>query len=125
VQLSKVLQGTGVTAVALHPGWVDSNLGQYAIGSQKSCTYAMLKPILKMAGMLDTWGGTQTTLFCILDDSITTHSGEYYSRGGIYTREKQRCKKGGWPMKSPSPHVTDENAGKLWAVTEEMVARFK
>jgi NAD(P)-dependent dehydrogenase (short-subunit alcohol dehydrogenase family) len=104
--LAKRLEGTGVTAVSLHPGWVRTNLGRHVMF--QSVQDFFLRPFLKVAGMIEPWEGAQTSLYTLLSPDVVNHSGEYYSQVGIY-RDKA-CAPGGWPLRSPNPHAHDDEA---------------
>lgn len=102
--LGKRLTASGVTAVSVHPGWVRTNLirGFMPVWIQN----IMLKPILKLAGMIEPWEGAQTTLYSLLAPEVEKHNGAYFSQKGIY-RAKEATK-GGWPLHSPNPNAHDE-----------------
>ena len=102
--LAKRLEGTGVTAVSVHPGWVRTNLARHSMPLWVQ-DY-ILRPILGLMGMIEPWQGAQSSLYAALADDVPEHSGEYYSQLGVY-REKS-FNKGGWPMKSPNPAANDE-----------------
>mmetsp|Transcript_17100 Transcript_17100/g.33607 ORF Transcript_17100/g.33607 Transcript_17100/m.33607 type:complete len:326 (-) Transcript_17100:23-1000(-) len=118
LELSKRLQGTNVAAVSLHPGWVESNLMRHAM---PGFVQWLTGPIMNMLGRIDGWKGSQTSLFCCLDDSIMSHSGEYYSQVGSGPYKRCPPPTEGWPMKSPNPQTTPEDAAKLWDMTEAMI----
>eukprot|EP00282_Hemiselmis_andersenii_P016758 CAMPEP_0114128890 /NCGR_PEP_ID=MMETSP0043_2-20121206/11182_1 /TAXON_ID=464988 /ORGANISM="Hemiselmis andersenii, Strain CCMP644" /LENGTH=325 /DNA_ID=CAMNT_0001222127 /DNA_START=38 /DNA_END=1015 /DNA_ORIENTATION=+ len=119
MELSKRLQGSGVTAVSLHPGWVKSNLMKHAMGN---ILPFLLSPFFAMAGQINAWKGSQTSLFCCLDNSIPSHSGEFYAQVGSGDFKRIPPPKEGWPLKSPNPQSTPENAAKLWDMTEKLIA---
>ena len=80
----------------------------------------LMRPVLKMAGMIEPWEGTQTTLHCLLDDSIMDNSGSFYSQLGLYSDSS--FNKGGWPMSSPNKDANDDKvAERLWTETEKLV----
>ena len=56
--------------------------------------------------MVDTWRGCQTTMHCLLDDTIIENSGQFYSLVGIYKIKEDKA--GGWPMTSPNKQVYEE-----------------
>ena len=101
---AKLLKDDNVIVVSLHPGWVQTPLikNTLPIFFQD----VLLYPFLKMSGMVKTWLGVQTTLFCLLDESIKNNSGKFYSQTGIYKDKESR--KGGWPMKCPNNEVYNE-----------------
>ncbi|MCR9159546.1 MAG: SDR family oxidoreductase [Nannocystaceae bacterium] len=102
--LAKSLEGTGVTAVSVHPGWVRTNLARHSMPLWVQ-NYIM-RPILGLMGMVEPWVGAQTSLYAALADDVPEHAGAYYSQLGVY-RDKS-CNRGGWPMKSPNPAAHDE-----------------
>jgi len=117
--LAKRLDGTCVTAVSVHPGWVRTNLARNTMPVWVQ-SY-LLRPMLGLAGMIEPWQGAQTTLFATLDPSVADHNGAYYSQVGIY-RDKA-AKAGGWPLRSPNPRAHDEAlADELWDATEALIA---
>jgi len=117
--LAKRLEGTGVTAVSVHPGWVRTNLARNSMPLWVQ-NYVM-RPVFRLMGMIEPWEGAQTSLFALLDPSVEEHAGAYYSQLGMY-RDKS-CNGGGWPMRSPNPRAHDDALGeKLWEATEAMIA---
>ncbi|MBM4360288.1 MAG: SDR family oxidoreductase [Deltaproteobacteria bacterium] len=116
--LATRLDGTGVVAVSVHPGWVRTNL-------VKSFMPVWLqdfvfRPFLSLAGMIEPWEGTQTTLHALLAPEVAHESGSFYSQLGMY-RDKA-ANKGGWPMRSPNPNANDDVvASRLDAVSREFV----
>jgi len=118
-ELAKRLEGTGVIAVSVHPGWVRSNLaaGMMPVWVQ-NVLMAPLSPLLTMMNNRD---GAQTSLHCLLDDEVPDHSGAYYSQNSILYSDKE-CRSGAWPMRSPNPNAHDEAmAQKLVEVSRELV----
>ena len=101
---AKLLNNTSVKVVSLHPGWVQTPLIKNTL--PLFVQDFLLYPFLRMSGMMNTWLGAQTTLFCLLDDSILKNSGKFYSQTGIYKDKNSR--KGGWPMKCPNEEVYDD-----------------
>lgn len=117
-QLSKRLAGSGVTAVSVHPGWVRTNLIRESMPVWFQDV--LLKPILRMLGMIEPWEGAQSTLYALLAPEVEKHNGAYFSQVGIY-REKEATK-GGWPLKSPNPHAHDDAAAeRLDVVSRKLV----
>jgi NAD(P)-dependent dehydrogenase (short-subunit alcohol dehydrogenase family) len=103
-ELARRLEGTGVTAVSVHPGWVRSNLaaGMMPVWIQ-NVLMAPLSPLLTMMSNRD---GAQTSLHCLLDDAVPDHPGAYYSQNSILYADKH-CRPGAWPLRSPNPHAHD------------------
>lgn len=101
---AKLLNNTSVKVVSLHPGWVQTPLIKNTL--PLFVQDVLLYPFLRMSGMMNTWLGAQTTLFCLLDDSILKNSGKFYSQTGIYKDKNSR--KGGWPMKCPNEEVYND-----------------
>jgi NAD(P)-dependent dehydrogenase (short-subunit alcohol dehydrogenase family) len=117
-RLALRLQGTGVTAVSVHPGWVRTNLIHYSM--PVFMQNVILKPILKLAGMIEPWEGAQSTLYSLLSPEVPSQSGAFFSQFGIY-RTKE-ASKGGWPLQSPNPHAHDMAvAEKLEQVSLKLV----
>jgi NAD(P)-dependent dehydrogenase (short-subunit alcohol dehydrogenase family) len=104
LDLARRLEGTGVTAVSVHPGWVRSNLVKHTAPTWVQ--NVLMRPFGRFLGMLSPEDGAQTTLHCLLDDDVPLHNGAYYSQNSIlYPKRKDRP--GGWPMPSPNPHAHD------------------
>jgi len=99
-----------ITTVSVHPGFVKSNLMKVP---------AVVKPVLNLMmpvlmGMIQPWEGVQTSLHAILEDNL--ENGAYYAQ----QNSPKGCV-GGWPTVSPNYQVTDENAAKLWLISENLV----
>lgn len=75
------------------------------------------KVFLLKGDMIVPEDGAQTTLHCVLADDI--ESGKFYSQFGIYADDESKA--GGWPMKLPNANGTDENADRLWKMSEKLV----
>jgi NAD(P)-dependent dehydrogenase (short-subunit alcohol dehydrogenase family) len=117
-KLAQILEGSGVTAVSLHPGWVRTNLAKHSMPLW--IQNYVLRPFSAFIGLLEPFDGAQTTLHCLLAPEVVDNSGAFYSQIGMY-RSKE-FKPGGWPMRSPNPHAhDDENRDRLWEVSKEMV----
>ena len=115
---AKILKSSKITSVSIHPGWVQTPLIKHTL--PVFFQNVLLKPFLSMAGMTNTTIGSQTTLHCLLDDSVANKSGCFYSQVGIYKDKESR--KGGWPMKSPNNQVYDDLlCEKLFKVANSMV----
>ena len=100
-ELSKKLFGTNVSTYCLHPGVVDTNIWQNLP--------FLLKPILKLRGMLTPAEGARTTLYCSLD-APHNESGYYYSNKKI---------------DSPSQIAkSDALAIELWERSYEWTSKF-
>ena len=115
---AKLLKSSNITSVSIHPGWVQTPLIKHTL--PVFFQNVLLKPFLSMAGMTNPTIGSQTTLHCLLDDSVANKSGCFYSQVGIYKDKESR--KGGWPMKSPNSQVYDDVlCEKLFKVANSMV----
>ncbi len=101
---AKLLKRLDITSVSIHPGWVQTPLIKYTL--PVFFQNVLLKPFLSMAGMTNTTIGSQTTLHCLIDDSVADKSGCFFSQVGIYKDKASRA--GGWPMKSPNSQVYDD-----------------
>ncbi len=116
--LAKRLEGTGVTAVSVHPGWVRTRLIRNSMPTWMQ-DY-VLRPFLSMSGMVEPWEGAQTSLYAAIADDVEQHAGAYYSQTGTY-RDKSK-NRGGWPLESPNPKAhDDEMAERLYERSRELV----
>lgn len=117
-ELATRLDGTGVLAVSVHPGWVRTNLVKTFMPPWLQNT--VLKPLLQWQGMIEPWQGTQSTLYALLSPDVALHNGAYFSQLGIY-RDKV-ANKGGWPLRSPNPQAHDAAvATRLDQVSRQLV----
>lgn len=77
-QLAKILNGTGVTVNALHPGCVNTELGRHI----EKITILFNKFILKPFAFLfykTSKAGAQTSIYCALAPELENVSGKYFS----------------------------------------------
>lgn len=117
--LATRLEGTGVSVFSVHPGWIRSNLVKHMAPTWVQ--NVVLRPFSGLLGMMSAEDGAQTQLHCLLDDVAPKHSGEYYSQNSILYPDKSN-RPGGWPMRSPNPHVyDDELAEALFRASRELV----
>lgn len=108
-----------VTVVSLHPGFVVTDLVRHVA---PKWIFSFMKLFRK--DMLGLYHGAQTSLHCLLDPSVASLSGQFFSQTGPYTDEKSRA--GGLPMKSPNPNAYDEAmAAKLYEVSRKLVGLNK
>jgi len=105
-ELSRRLQGTGVTAVSVHPGVVHTELWRQ-IPLAEALTSTVLAP-LAYTFVKTPWEGAQTTLHTLLADDVPAHAGAYYAD----------CR----PLAVTNSHFTRANAAKLWEISERLVA---
>ncbi len=118
-ELAKRLDGTGVTAVSVHPGWVRSNL--IAPLMPAWVVNILMAPFYSMLSILSNEDGALASLHCILDDDVPKHNGEYYSQTLIFYAESE-CRPGGFPMKSPNPNAHDDELARyLYEGSKKMV----
>ena len=116
--LAKRLEGTGVTAVSLHPGWVRTRLIRNSMPTWMQDV--VLRPFLNMMGMVEPWEGAQTSIYAAVADDVGQHAGAYYSQTGTY-RDKSK-NRGGWPLESPNPNAhDDEMAERLYERSRKLV----
>ncbi len=116
--LARRLQGTQIVAVSVHPGWVRSNLIHFSMPLWMQ--NIVLRPILKLAGMIEPWEGAQSSLYALLSPEVRQKSGAYFSQVGIYRTPE--AKKGGWPLHSPNPYAHDDAvAERLDQVSRRLV----
>lgn len=108
MELAQRLEGTGVTAVSVHPGWARSNFG----GSSLLVTImrvlmAPLNPFITESNE----EAAQTSLHCLLSDDVPNHSGAYFSQSSVLYRDRE-CRNGGWPMTSPNSNAKNMDTAK-------------
>lgn len=117
-ELAKRLEGTFVTAVSVHPGWVRTNLIRNSLPVWLQDT--LLRPFLRMAGMIEPWEGAQSTLHALLAPEVTEYPGAFFSQAGG-SRDGEAAR-GGWPLRSPNPAAHDDaKAVRLGQVSRELV----
>jgi NAD(P)-dependent dehydrogenase (short-subunit alcohol dehydrogenase family) len=97
-ELARRTEGRGVTAYALHPGVVASDIWRRVPWP--------VRPLMKLR-MLSTQQGAQTSLYCATAPELAAVSGRFYEN----CRERQ-----------PSAVATPELAGALWAHSEAWTA---
>ena len=118
-ELARRLDGTGVSAFSVHPGWIRSNLAQHI--TPLWVQNVLMRPFSGVLGMMSGDEGAQTTLHCLLDDDAPNHSGEYYSQNSILYPDRAN-RAGGWPMRSPNPKAHDPQLAKdLYERSRELV----
>ncbi|XP_043096296.1 retinol dehydrogenase 11 [Puntigrus tetrazona] len=73
-ELARMLEGKGVTAYAVHPGYVQSNW---------TCHYSVLFRILVQVVMfmffVSCEAGAQTVVYCAVSDDVLEHNGGYFT----------------------------------------------
>ncbi|XP_070577917.1 retinol dehydrogenase 13-like [Ptychodera flava] len=101
-ELSRKLEGTGVTVNSLHPGVVKTELGRHfgklALFAMNVMAYIVLK---------DPVDGAQTSIHCAVDEGLKDVTGLYFSD----------CV----PKEPTLPAKSDEIAERLWKVSAELV----
>ncbi|XP_034129783.1 retinol dehydrogenase 12 isoform X2 [Drosophila guanche] len=103
-ELAKRLAGSGVTANALHPGVVDTELFRHMSFFSNFFAGLFVKPLF-WPFVKTARNGAQTSLYAALDPDLEQVSGEYFSD----------CQ-----PKDVAPAATDTQTGKwLWAVSEK------
>lgn len=103
-ELARRGEGSGVSVYSLHPGVIGTDLGRHmgdTYGPIGACMMAMTRPFIKTVE-----SGAQTSIYCAVEESITEHSGRYYSD----------CRE-----KVPSVRArSKEDAKRLWEVSETL-----
>ncbi|XP_068440566.1 dehydrogenase/reductase SDR family member 13-like [Clinocottus analis] len=100
-ELANRLEGTSVTCYSLHPGVIQTELCR----SLSLWLQLLMMPFAKVF-FLDPEGGSQTTLYCALQEGIEPLSGRYFSNCAL-----QRASVEG---------RDDALAKKLWEVSERL-----
>ncbi len=118
-ELAERLEGTGVSAFSIHPGWARSNFGSGGSLPMR-VAMAVMRPFSRFVSDSNE-ESAQTTLHCLISDDAPKHSGAYFSQSSILYRDKE-CRNGGWPMETPNPHARNmDTAKKLVALSYELV----
>jgi retinol dehydrogenase-13 len=122
-ELAKRLEGTGVSAFSVHPGWARSNFGSGGNLFMRTLM-AIMRPFTR--SMSDSnEEAAQTSLHCLLSDDAPEHSGAYFSQSSVLYRDRE-CRNGGWPMTTPNPNARDMDAAReLVALSYELVGLHK
>lgn len=103
-ELSKKLDGTGVTVNALHPGIVMTELGRHMSAHKSALSGTLLKPFFWTI-MKTPKQGAQTSIYCALSKDLENVTGKYFSD----------CKE-----KEVSEEANDEKIAKrLWLISEK------
>jgi NAD(P)-dependent dehydrogenase (short-subunit alcohol dehydrogenase family) len=100
-ELARRLQGTSVSAYALHPGLIYTRIWR--------TVPALLRPLLKLRGMISVEAGAATTLYCATR-APQSESGLYYANSQVAT-----------PASWAQDHAA---AQRLWRESEAWVADF-
>jgi NAD(P)-dependent dehydrogenase (short-subunit alcohol dehydrogenase family) len=117
-ELSRRLQGTNVTAVSVHPGWVRTRLMRHSMPIWMQDW--VVRPALGLFGQLEPWEGAQATLHAALSPQVPEQAGAYFSQSGIYRNKALNA--GGFPLRSPNPNAHDDaKAAKLYEVSQKLV----
>lgn len=107
-ELQRRLEGFDVKAVAVHPGVVNTDMTRYM--EEKWYYYVILKllaPCIYLS-TLSPEEGAHNTLYCALQDYETLNGGAYYKDFKV--------------AKENPEALIEENWGKLWVITEQMIA---
>lgn len=103
-ELARRLEGSGVTANSLHPGFVASRFGRDGDGGRLGdIVMALARPIA-----ISPEKGARTSIWLASAPSLATTTGEYF----------YKCA----PSTPTAVARDDESARRLWAVSEELVA---
>lgn len=119
MELGKRLEGAGVSAFSIHPGWARSNFGS---GGSLPFRIALgiIRPLSRFVSDSNE-ESAQTTLHCLISDDAPNHSGSYFSQSSVLYRDKG-TKNGGWPMESPNPNAKNmATAQKLVEMSYDLV----
>lgn len=101
-ELARRLEGTGVTANALHPGVIGSGFGQ-TYGGALSVLVKIARPF-----MLTPEEGARTSVYLASSPEVEGVTGKYFSK----------CK----PVRSNAISYDEASQRKLWALSEQMVS---
>lgn len=118
-ELGERLEGTGVTAYSVHPGWARSNFGNGGSALMK-VAMTIMRPLTRhLSDSCE--DSAQTSLHCLISDEAPQYSGQYFSQQSNLYNDRE-CRPGGWPMQSPNPNANDMSmARKLVQKTYSIV----
>lgn len=108
-ELSKKLEGTGVTANSLHPGVVRTELWRHMFDKKsfwRRAAETLLTPIISLS-FKTPLHGAQTSIYCAVAPELQGVTGKYYSDCAV-KGETNYAK-------------NDEDASKLWIESENLV----
>jgi len=118
-ELAERVQGSGVSAFSIHPGWARSNFGSGG-PTWMNIVMSIMRPLTRFVSDSNE-ESAQTTLHCLISDDAPNHNGAYFSQSSVLYRDKG-TKDGGWPMETPNPNAKDmDKARKLVAMSYELV----
>jgi NAD(P)-dependent dehydrogenase (short-subunit alcohol dehydrogenase family) len=100
-ELARRVEGTGVTANCLHPGFVATRFGDQS-GGIVSIAVKIAKPI----GAISAEEGAKTILYLASSPEVTGKSGGYYYKNALATPTKEA--------------KSDEDAKRLWDVSAQL-----
>ncbi|CAG2167880.1 unnamed protein product [Oppiella nova] len=98
-ELAKRLQDTNINAYSLHPGAINTDIKRYISSSEGVSRFLLMTPEM----------GSQTTLYCALDDQLDNESGFHY----------ENCRR---VQHMVGQSVDDSIAHKLWELSADLVA---
>lgn len=106
-ELARRLEGTGVTANAMHPGLVKTNFG----GEGDTRITQRFVRMLPRHFAIDATQGADTVVYLAASDEVASASGGYYHRRRLVL---------------PSTHGQDDAAAaRLWELSEELLAPWR
>ncbi|XP_064621171.1 retinol dehydrogenase 12-like [Lineus longissimus] len=118
-ELARRLEGTGVTANAVHPGVVRTELGRYMDILKRPMVryflFPMLQPIIWLVTKSPTQG-SQTSIYCAVADELVKTSGKYFSDcaekdAAIFANDEESAKRL-WEMSEKLVHLDDVSLSK-------------
>ena len=105
-ELARQLEGTGVSANSLHPGFVASNFAMNNMTGARSLLIPVFR-LLQMATAISPEKGAQTNIFLASSPAVEGVTGRYFAKSKAVT---------------PSAAAQDMAAArKLWELSEKMV----
>ncbi|XP_078001174.1 retinol dehydrogenase 13-like [Glandiceps talaboti] len=105
-ELSKRLQGSGVTANAVNPGIVKTQIGRHTKMQQSAFSMSVLGPLFWLF-VRTPEEGAQSSIYCAVAEDLQSVSGKYF-----FNCKEAEC----------TPQAKDDDvAKKLWEVSAQMV----
>ncbi|CAK8680742.1 unnamed protein product [Clavelina lepadiformis] len=104
-QLHENLKKFNITTYAVHPGMIETEIGNNLPLAWKNVLKIMFQPFLR-----NVFYGAQTTLYCVLDDDVVKYSGGYF----------MECQ-----HTELQSHAINKTArGELWKLSSKLTVEF-
>ncbi|CAG2173112.1 unnamed protein product, partial [Oppiella nova] len=107
-ELAKRLRHTYINTYSLHPGVIDTDLGRHVGETDDKLKGKGFKGFMRRNLLLTPFMGSQTTLYCALEEDLDDETGYYYDN----------CQRIDYMI----PEANDDKTAKaLWKLSEDFV----